>query len=39
MASLGESLTDNEISEMVKEADKNGDGKADYEGFVKVMKQ
>ena len=32
MHSLGEKLTDAEVSEMVREADTNGDGKIDFEG-------
>jgi len=32
MSSLGEKLNDDEIAEMIKEADKNGDGEIDYEG-------
>lgn len=37
MASLGEKLSDAEVMEMVKEADSNGDGKIDYQEFVKMM--
>ena len=32
MMSLGEKLTDEELDEMMREADLNGDGQIDYEG-------
>ena len=32
MANLGEKMTDEEIDEMLREADTDGDGKIDYEG-------
>jgi calmodulin len=32
MKSLGENLSKNDIKAMIKAADKNGDGKIDYEG-------
>ena len=38
MANLGERLTAGELKEMMKEADTNGDGKIDYEEFVKVRR-
>jgi len=36
MKNLGEKLTSEEVKEMMREADTNGDGKIDYEEFVKV---
>merc|ERR1712168_1119547 len=39
MLTLGEKLTNEEVDEMIKEADTNGDGKVDYEEFVKLMLQ
>lgn len=38
MTSLGERLTDEEIDEMVREADVDGDNQVNYEEFVKLMK-
>lgn len=32
MKSLGENLSDKDIKAMIRAADKNGDGKIDYEG-------
>lgn len=32
MKSMGEKLSDTELAEMIKKADKSGDGKVDYEG-------
>ncbi|OAP57329.1 hypothetical protein AYL99_08067 [Fonsecaea erecta] len=37
MKSLGENLTDNEIDEMIREADKDNNGTIDYEEFVQLL--
>jgi Ca2+-binding EF-hand superfamily protein len=37
MINLGEKLTDEEVNQMIQEADINGDGQVDYEEFVKMM--
>lgn len=37
MTNLGEKLTEQEISDMMREADTDGDGKINYEDFVKIM--
>jgi len=37
MTNLGEKLTDNEVDEMVREADIDGDGQINYDEFVKMM--
>lgn len=34
MTSLGEKLTDEEVNEMISEADRNGDNQIDYKGTV-----
>lgn len=37
MGNLGENLTDEEVDEMIKEADVDGDGRINYEEFIKMM--
>lgn len=37
MCNLGEDLTDRDVKRMMKSADKNGDGRIDYEEFIKMM--
>jgi len=37
MTNLGETLTDEEVEELMHEADANGDGQIDYDEFVKLM--
>ena len=37
LTNLGEKLTDDEVDEMIGEADADGDGQINYEEFVKVM--
>lgn len=37
MKSLGEDLTDEEITQMISEADTNGDGEIDYEEFCHML--
>ncbi|KAF7348456.1 hypothetical protein MVEN_01362600 [Mycena venus] len=37
MTNLGEKLSDNEVDEMIREADVDGDGQINYEEFVKMM--
>ncbi|XP_073317374.1 calmodulin-2 isoform X1 [Primulina huaijiensis] len=37
MTNLGEKLTDEEVDEMMREADVDGDGQVNYEEFVRMM--
>lgn len=37
MTNLGENLTEDEINEMIQEADRDGDGQINYEEFVLMM--
>ncbi|XP_042059776.1 calmodulin-2/4-like isoform X1 [Salvia splendens] len=37
MINLGEKLTDEEVEQMIREADLDGDGQVDYDEFVKMM--
>lgn len=37
MRTIGEKVTDEEVAQMVKEADLDGDGLVDYEEFVRMM--
>lgn len=37
MMHFGEQFTDEEVEEMIAEADKNNDGKLDYEEFTKMI--
>ena len=37
MTNLGEKLTDEEVNEMISEADSDGDGVINYTDFVKIM--
>lgn len=37
MTNLGEKLTDEEVDEMIREADIDGDGQVNYEGELNVL--
>ena len=37
MTNLGEKLSEEEVNEMINEADTDGDGQINYEEFVKMM--
>ena len=37
MMNLGERLSDEEVDQMIKEADLDGDGLVNYEEFVRMM--
>lgn len=37
MASLGENLTEDEVKAMIQEADKDGDGHVNYEGWYSSL--
>lgn len=37
MFNLGENLSDGDVKQMIKLADRNGDGKIDYEEFIAMM--
>ena len=37
MKNLGENLTEQDLNEMMLEADKNGDGVVDFDEFVEVV--
>ena len=38
MTTLGEKLTDDEVDEMIHEADLDGDGQVNYEGDLSLLK-
>jgi Ca2+-binding EF-hand superfamily protein len=37
MTNLGEKLTDEDVDEIIRDADLDGDGQINYEEFVKMM--
>lgn len=37
MINLGEKLTEEELEEMMREADLDGDGRLDYEEFIRTV--
>lgn len=37
MLSLGENLSDEEVNQMIKEADLNGDGEIDFDEFMRML--
>lgn len=37
MTNLGEKLSEEEVDEMIREADVDGDGQVNYEEFVRMM--
>lgn len=37
MINLGEKLSDEEVEQMIREADLDGDGQVNYEEFVRMM--
>ena len=36
---IGENMTDEELQEMIEEADRDGDGEIDQEEFLRIMKK
>ena len=36
---LGETMTDEELQEMIDEADRDGDGEISEEDFIRIMKK
>ncbi|XP_042422258.1 calmodulin-like [Zingiber officinale] len=37
MKNIGEKLTDDEVNQMIREADTDGDGQINYQEFIKIM--